>query len=152
MKAHLAQELDKRLAVDMPPIRTIGADGKAPGYDVILSKFHNPFELTEVMQSCGFKDAKIHWYHYHPAPPMLEKALGPAFRKAAMALESTRDRGAVTSSCSAGVIEAAEGLIARREPSLNELKGEPERRSDAFLLRPQPVGELQLHLMEGRSG
>ena len=30
---------------------------------------------------------KIHWYHFHPAPPMLEKTIGPAFREAAMAME-----------------------------------------------------------------
>lgn len=105
LKAHVAQELDKRLAVDLPPVRNIGADGKTPGYDAILSKFHNPFELTEVVERCGFKEVRVHWYHYHPAPPMLEGVLGPAFRNAAMALEHEGSwRGYFL--CSAGLIEA----------------------------------------------
>jgi 2-polyprenyl-3-methyl-5-hydroxy-6-metoxy-1,4-benzoquinol methylase len=105
IKARVAHELDERLALDMPPVRSIGADGKAPGFDAILSKFHNPFELTEVVERCGFKEIQIHWYHYHPAPPMLERTLGPAFRKAGMALEHEGSwRGYFL--CSAGVIEA----------------------------------------------
>jgi len=105
VKASVAQELDKRVALDLPPVRNIAADGSAPGYDAILSKFHNPFELTEVVERCGFKDVRIHWYHYHPAPPMLEGKIGTAFRKAAMAMEHEGSwRGNFL--CSAGVIEA----------------------------------------------
>ncbi len=96
VKTKVAAELDKRLAVDLPPVRA---------YDKILSKFHNPFELTELVERSGFMDAQIHWYHYHPAPPMLAGALGPAFREAAMGLEHDPSwRGLFL--CSAGVIEA----------------------------------------------
>jgi 2-polyprenyl-3-methyl-5-hydroxy-6-metoxy-1,4-benzoquinol methylase len=49
VKAIVAQELDKRLAVDLPPLRQVSDDGKAPGFDAILSKFHNPFELTQLI-------------------------------------------------------------------------------------------------------
>jgi 2-polyprenyl-3-methyl-5-hydroxy-6-metoxy-1,4-benzoquinol methylase len=105
VKAIVAQELDKRCAIDLPPHRNFSHDGKAPGYDAILSKFHNPFELTETIEDSGFKDARIHWYHYHPAPPMLESKIGLQFRKAAMALEHEGSwRGYFL--CSAGVIEA----------------------------------------------
>jgi 2-polyprenyl-3-methyl-5-hydroxy-6-metoxy-1,4-benzoquinol methylase len=105
VKARVAQELDKRLAVNLPPARTLSSDGSSPGYDAILSKFHNPFELTEVVEGCGFKQARIHWYHYHPAPPLLEETIGPAFRSAAMALEHEGSwRGYFL--CSAGLIEA----------------------------------------------
>jgi 2-polyprenyl-3-methyl-5-hydroxy-6-metoxy-1,4-benzoquinol methylase len=105
VKARVAQELDRRLAVNLPPPRTLASDGSSPGYDAILSKFHNPFELTEVVERCGFKDVRIHWYHYHPAPPLLEETIGPAFRSAAMALEHEGSwRGNFL--CSAGVIEA----------------------------------------------
>src|SRR6516165_3011146 len=105
VKAVVAQELDKRVAVDLPPLRLVSDDGTAPGYDAILSKFHNPFELTELIEHSGFRDVRIHWYHYHPAPPMLEGRIGSEFRKAAMALEH---EGSCHGSflCSAGVVEA----------------------------------------------
>jgi 2-polyprenyl-3-methyl-5-hydroxy-6-metoxy-1,4-benzoquinol methylase len=105
IKARVAEELDKRLAVNVPPVRAVGADGKAPGYDAILSKFHNPFELSETFERCGFKVAKVHWYHYHPAPPMLASDIGPAFNRAARALEH-EDTWRGYFLCSAGVIEA----------------------------------------------
>jgi 2-polyprenyl-3-methyl-5-hydroxy-6-metoxy-1,4-benzoquinol methylase len=80
-------------------------DGSTPGFDKILAKLHNPFELTELVERCGYRDVRIHWYHYHPAPPMLEDRIGPAFREAAMALEHEGSwRGYFL--CSAGVIEA----------------------------------------------
>jgi 2-polyprenyl-3-methyl-5-hydroxy-6-metoxy-1,4-benzoquinol methylase len=80
-------------------------DGSTPGFDKILAKLHNPFELTELVEQCGYRDVRIHWYHYHPAPPMLEDRIGPAFREAAMALEHEGSwRGYFL--CSAGVIEA----------------------------------------------
>ncbi|HEX2653032.1 MAG TPA: methyltransferase domain-containing protein [Xanthobacteraceae bacterium] len=105
VKISVSAELDRRLATDLPPLRLQTGNGAAPGYDAILSKFHNPFELSELVESCGFKDIKIHWYHYHPAPPMLERDLGLAFRKAAMALEHEQSwRGYFL--CSAGVLEA----------------------------------------------
>jgi 2-polyprenyl-3-methyl-5-hydroxy-6-metoxy-1,4-benzoquinol methylase len=105
VKAVVAQELDKRVAIDMPPVRNVSHDGSAPGFDAILSKFHNPFELTELVERSGYSNVRIHWYHYHPAPPMLEGKIGPAFREAAMALEHEGSwRGYFL--CSAGVIEA----------------------------------------------
>ena len=101
----VAAELDKRLATDLPPVRTSSGDGDGPGYDQILSKFHNPFELVETFAKCGFGNVKVHWYHYHPVPPMLEAKVGPALREAAMALEHEGSwRGYFL--CSAGVIEA----------------------------------------------
>lgn len=106
LKAVVGEELDRRLAVDMPPVRTTsGADGSGPGYDEILSKFHNPFELTETFERCGFANPKVHWYHYHPVPPMLETKVGAELREAAMSLEHEGSwRGFFL--CSAGVIEA----------------------------------------------
>jgi hypothetical protein len=105
VKKAVAEEIDRRVAVDLPKARVVTGDGNSPGYDVILSKFHNPFELTQVVESCGFKDPKLHWYHYHPAPPMLEGKLGASFRKAAISLEHEDSwRGLFL--CSAGVIEA----------------------------------------------
>lgn len=105
VKQTVARDLDKRLATDLPPLRKQIEGSDAPGYDAILSKFHNPFELTALFEANGYTNVKIHWYHYHPAPPMLEGALGSDFRKAAMALEHENTwRGYFL--CSAGVIEA----------------------------------------------
>jgi 2-polyprenyl-3-methyl-5-hydroxy-6-metoxy-1,4-benzoquinol methylase len=99
----VAAELAPRLAMDKPPIRT--GTQEAPGYDEILAKFHNPFELADLVRSHGFSDIRFHWYNYHAAPPMLSKTLGVDFRTAGIAMEAKDDwRGMFM--CSAGVIEA----------------------------------------------
>jgi 2-polyprenyl-3-methyl-5-hydroxy-6-metoxy-1,4-benzoquinol methylase len=99
----VANELRPRLAMDKPPMKTGTAD--APGYDEILAKFHNPFELAQLVEGHGFSNLRFHWYNYHAAPPMLASELGQAFRQAGMELEETDTwRGMFL--CSAGVIEA----------------------------------------------
>ena len=103
IKDAVAAELAPRLAMDKPPQRTGTAE--APGYDEILAKFHNPFELSELVERHGFTNVKFHWYNYHPAPPMLAGSLGQSFREAGIALEGSDSwRGMFM--CSAGVIEA----------------------------------------------
>lgn len=96
-------DLDQRLAVDKPPLRTRPT---GDGYDEILSRFHNPFELSEVVKSFGFSDLKFHWYNYHPAYPMIAGNIDPkVYRQAQMDLEGDQSwRGMFL--CSAGVIEA----------------------------------------------
>ncbi len=104
VKAAVEAELDRRCAVDLPTPRKTGAAGEI-GYDEILAKFHNPFELQETFRAAGFVDPQLHWYHYHPAPPMLEQGIGAEFRRAAMRLEHEGSwRGMFL--CSAGVVEA----------------------------------------------
>ena len=97
------EDLDQRLAVDKPPLRTRPT---GDGYDEILSRFHNPFELSEVVKSFGYSDLKFHWYNYHPAYPMISGTIDPkVYRQAQMDLEGDRSwRGMFL--CSAGVIEA----------------------------------------------
>lgn len=99
----VAADLDARLAVDKPPIRTRPT---GDGYDEILSRFHNPFELADVVRSAGYGDIRFHWYNYHPAYPMLAGSIDPvAYRRAQMELEGdTSWRGMFL--CSAGLIEA----------------------------------------------
>lgn len=101
----VANYLDSILALDEPRTRATPGDG-APGYDSILSKFHNPFELIDEFRRHGFTDARIHWYHYHPAPPLLEPTLGRTFHQAARSLEHDRSDWRGYFLCSAGVIEA----------------------------------------------
>ena len=96
-------DLDRRLAVDKPPKRTRPT---GDGYDEILSRFHNPFELSEIVKSFGYKEIQFHWYNYHPAYPMLSGEIDPkVYRQAQIDLEGdTSWRGMFL--CSAGMIEA----------------------------------------------
>jgi 2-polyprenyl-3-methyl-5-hydroxy-6-metoxy-1,4-benzoquinol methylase len=95
--------LEPRLAMDKPPKREWDVNG--PAYDEILAKFHNPFELAELVRAHGFRDVRYHWYNYHVTPPMLAGSAGQAFREAGIAMEPRDDwRGMFL--CSAGVIEA----------------------------------------------
>ena len=96
-------DLDRRLAVDKPQKRTRPT---GDGYDEILSRFHNPFELSEVVKSFGYKELQFHWYNYHPAYPMLSGEIDPkVYRQAQIDLEGdTSWRGMFL--CSAGLIEA----------------------------------------------
>jgi len=95
--------LQDRLAMDKPPKREWDVAG--PSYDEILAKFHNPFELSDLVRARGFTDTRFHWYNYHVTPPMLAGAAGETFRTAGIAMEPRDDwRGMFL--CSAGVIEA----------------------------------------------
>lgn len=99
----VADDLDQRLAVNKPPVRTRPT---GDGYDEILARFHNPFELAELVRAQGYSDLRFHWYNYHPAYPMLADKIDPhAYREAQIALEHEGTwRGMFL--CSAGVIEA----------------------------------------------
>ena len=102
-KDAVAADLDQRLAVDKPPVRR-REDGH--GYDEILAKFHNPFELAEVVRRHGFKDLEFHWYNYHATYPMISGQFDQKeYREAQVALEDEGTwRGMFL--CSAGFIEA----------------------------------------------
>jgi cyclopropane fatty-acyl-phospholipid synthase-like methyltransferase len=103
IRAVVASDLDARLAVDKPPVRTRPT---GDGYDEILSRFHNPFELAQVVEKHGFSGVKYHWYNYHPAYPMIANQIAArAYREAQVALEHEGTwRGMFL--CSAGIIEA----------------------------------------------
>lgn len=103
VKSVVRAGLEPRLAMEKPPKREWDVNG--PAYDEILSKFHNPFELKELVESRGFRDVRFHWYNYHVTPPMMAKDLGQTFRTVGIAMEPSTDwRGMFL--CSAGVIEA----------------------------------------------
>ena len=75
------------------------------GYDNIISRFHNPLEMTDLFHRHGFTDVRFLWYHYHPAMPYLEQGMPELFRKEAIRLEGTSDwRGMFL--CSAFIVEA----------------------------------------------
>ena len=103
MRQAVARDLDNRLAVDKPPVRTRPT---GDGYDEILSRFHNPFELAELVRAQGFSDLKFHWYNYHPTYPMIADQFDAReYREAQVALEH-EDTWRGMFLCSAGVIEA----------------------------------------------
>jgi SAM-dependent methyltransferase len=97
-------DLNQRLAVDKPPKRVWDKD--APAYDEILAKFHNPFELAEVVKKHGFTDIEYGWYNFHPTYPMVAGGIDAReYREAQIALESDNSwRGMFL--CSAGMIVA----------------------------------------------
>ncbi|MEO8097254.1 MAG: class I SAM-dependent methyltransferase [Acidobacteriota bacterium] len=109
VKAAVEADLKPRLRVDMPKMRTSGADGEGLGYDAILSKFHNPLEVVDLFNSAGFKDVKLLWYHYHPAMPYLEGSMAEAFRSDAARLEHETSGWRGLFLCSAFVVEAIKG-------------------------------------------
>jgi SAM-dependent methyltransferase len=91
-KAALAQalgELDQRFRMDLPPMRKGYTD--EPGYDEVLSRTHNPFELVAEARAAGLVDVQTLFYHYHCLPPMVEGLLPNAFRRESLSLENPRD-------------------------------------------------------------
>ena len=104
----VAADLDQRLAVDKPPLRTRPT---GDGYDEILSRFHNPFELAEVVKNFGYHDLSFHWYNYQPAYPMIAGQIDRnEYRQAQMDLEGdTTWRGMFL--CSAGLIQATKNTV-----------------------------------------
>lgn len=121
LKSIISKNLRDRLEMNLPTPRITGesanlidssADGEVLGYDAILSKFHNPFEMIDLFDKIGFKDSKLHWYHYHPAMPHLSKEDPHLFRDEALKLEHNNSNWKGMFLCSAFVIEAI-------NPSLN---------------------------------
>ena len=96
LKNMVSENLKNRLEMDEPKRRLEGKSADLiddtknkdlVGYDAILSKFHNPFEILELFNECGFEDSNLLWYHYHPAFPYLAKKDERLFRDEALKLE-----------------------------------------------------------------
>lgn len=109
VKDAVAKDLELRLRLDMPPQRNTISGSDAPGYDAILSRFHNPFEVLELFRKHGFEQSKLLWYHYHPAMPYLENAMPALFREEAIRLEHEPSGWRGMFLCSAFVVEAVKG-------------------------------------------
>ncbi len=107
VRAHVAEDLESRLRMDAPPTREKIQNSAAPGYDAILSKFHNPFEVVELFRKHDFEDIRLRWYHYHPAMPYLAEKMAESFRREAIRLEHEPSDWRGFFLCSAFVIEAA---------------------------------------------
>ncbi|MFM7343794.1 MAG: class I SAM-dependent methyltransferase [Tagaea sp.] len=87
--ARALEALEGHFRMDLPPKR--GGYEDEAGYDEVLSRTHNPFELRAIAEAAGLVDVRVFFYHYHALPPMFEAALGPAFRAASLAIEDPED-------------------------------------------------------------
>jgi len=112
VKELVAKDLESRLRMDMPPMRTAVENSNAPGYDAILSRFHNPFEVLDLFARHGFEQLKLLWYHYHPAMPYLESEMQALFREEAIRLEHEASGWRGMFLCSAFVVEAVKKAAA----------------------------------------
>jgi 2-polyprenyl-3-methyl-5-hydroxy-6-metoxy-1,4-benzoquinol methylase len=111
VRSHVGTFLRERLVMDMPPRReTHYDDEEKVGYDAILSRFHNPFEVTELFDRLGLEDIELLWYHYHPAMPLLAEKDPAAFREEAIRLEHEPSGWRGLFLCSAFVVQARKPL------------------------------------------
>lgn len=106
MKRIVADELNRRVRMDMPPPPDGGSGLGKTGTYSILAKFHNPFEATEMFRRHGFDKIQLLWYHYHPAQPWLEDEDRDLFRSEAMKLEHEQSGWRGLFLCSAFVVQA----------------------------------------------
>jgi len=107
MKNVVSIELKKKLEMLLPQARLQHFnDESAPGYEAILSKFHNPFEVKSMFEAEGFGEVNLLWYHYHPAPPYLESINSQLYRDESVKLEHESSGWKGLFLCSAFVIEA----------------------------------------------
>lgn len=107
MKNIVGENLKTKLEMDKPPVReTHHEDENAVGYDAILSKFHNPFEVLDQFDQLGFEDAELLWYHYHPAMPWLADIDPAEFREEQIKLEHETSGWRGLFLCSAFVVQA----------------------------------------------
>ncbi len=83
------EALDRHFRLDLPPVRA--GSGDRPGYDEVLSRTHNPFQLRDNAEAAGLVEIQLLFYHYHPLPPMFEGEMPELFRRASIALENPRD-------------------------------------------------------------
>lgn len=100
----ITEKMKPFFRLDQPPVRTGSAD--APGYDKILSKFHNPLALSPLFNSAGLKIEDIFFYHYHAIPPMFEREHPLLFRQASLRMERDPHNWRGYFMASAFVIEA----------------------------------------------
>lgn len=107
VRKHVGEFLKGHLDMDQPAVRDTHPDDETKvGYDAILSKFHNPFEVTELFDRLGFEDIELLWYHYHPGMPSVASKDPAAYRDAGLALEHDPRGWRGLFLCSAFVVQA----------------------------------------------
>lgn len=81
--------LRKRFRMDLPPVR--GGMAGEPGYDEVLSRLHNPFELREQFVQHELKDIRLLFYHFHSLPPQLASSAPKLFLEESLRRENPED-------------------------------------------------------------
>lgn len=81
--------LERHFRMDLPPKR--GGYEDEAGYDEVLSRTHNPFELRAAAEAAGLVDVRALFYHFHALPPMFEGGLPALFRAESLAMEDPAD-------------------------------------------------------------
>ena len=102
----IEEDFNKRFAIQYPPHRETNKAGGV-GYDTIKAEFHNPLTIKDVTKSAGFKEPKIFFYHFHPAPPMYENNLisKKSYRKLCISMEKNPTDWRGHFMCSAFLLE-----------------------------------------------
>jgi len=102
----IEKDLNKRFEVELPPLRMRNKKG-GPGYDTTPSRFHNPLTIEKATKNAGFKEQIVHFYHYHPLPPMYENTnvSRKLFRELSIELEKNPNDWRGYFMCSAFLLE-----------------------------------------------
>jgi SAM-dependent methyltransferase len=79
------ESMKSHFSMDLPPLRKGKKD--EPGYDEVLSRTHNPFELRKTFEASGFKNIRTLFYHFHALPPMLGPTTKSFFLRESIAME-----------------------------------------------------------------
>ena len=79
-------QVEGMFRIDLPPIRR-GKENE-PGYDEVLSRTHNPLLLQQKFLAGGFRDAQLHYYHFHCLPPMVSGNVPKLFRQVSLQMEA----------------------------------------------------------------
>jgi 2-polyprenyl-3-methyl-5-hydroxy-6-metoxy-1,4-benzoquinol methylase len=105
--------LDDLLGDASPSVRSAVHDFLAPRLNLDLppasvgsATYHNPLDVPRVFREAGFTDIVIRPFHYHAAPPVLEKQLGQEFRDGSLSLENEPSGWRGLFLCSAFLVQA----------------------------------------------
>ena len=105
----LESDIGKFFRLDMPPVRS--GTPEAPGYDAVLSQFHNPFELDGLFGEAGLRIDRKHFYHFHGLPPMFEADYPELFRTLSLEMEHDPGDWRGHFMASAFVVEGVKGAV-----------------------------------------
>lgn len=107
MRSIVGDFLRDHVVMEKPEIRRHqDNDATKSGSDATLPRSHNPLTILDKFADLGFTNAKLLWYHYHPAMPLLSEQNESEFRAEAIKLESDTSNWRGMFLCSAFVVEA----------------------------------------------
>ena len=63
------------------------SDSSRPSYDELLAKFHNPLDISLLLEPAGLKLLELVFYHFHVAPPIFEGPHREEFHRLSLQME-----------------------------------------------------------------